>query len=248
MKLLKKIPVLILVVFAVVNTHGQSTTIVDSTKNILLKKEIRGGILVHTRGWGLKFSRSNNQTFLRKTTLNFEVSTLSSLKEIRSINPWWSNSKPYVFGKLSQVAVGRAGFGIQNVLNEKPYWGGVMLSYFVNSGPSVAFAKPVYLYIWDNEKEDVVTKKYDPERHFNEEIYGRAPFRYGFNEITLHPGAYFQAGLDFEFGTYSTKVKALQIGVTADFYFKQLQILAYNDPRNFYLNFFVSFTFGKRYN
>ena len=54
-----------------------------------------------------------------------------------------------MYGKLNYLFVLRPGIGIQNVINSKPYWGGVEIRYFYYGGLSLGFTKPVYLYVYD---------------------------------------------------------------------------------------------------
>jgi len=231
-------------------SEGQDEPVRDTSKNILLTKEIGGGIILHNRGFGIKFFYAKSRTFEKKVLFETELVEMKSFKQIRSINPYLSNSKSYIYGKLNTVFNLRAGLGAGKTLNRKPYWGGVELGYFYRGGATLAIAKPIYLYIYYPYADDFEIKeeKFNPEKHTIDDIYGRAPFTKGLDEIKLYPGIYAKAGLNFEFGVYRAKVKELEVGAAIEVFPNPVPIMAQNDPNYYFLTFFANFCFGKRYN
>ncbi len=181
-----------------------------------------------------------------------EFSTYKSPKEVRTINPYFSDSRSYVYGKLNAVWFIRGGVGQQHILNRKPYWGGVQVSWLYYGGFSLGMAKPMYLYIIHLKAGytdyEVTEERYDPEIHFIDNIYGRASWLSGFSKIGLYPGAYAKTGLDFEFGVKSRQISSLEVGGILDFSPIAIPIMAYNPKQSFFLTLYVSVMFGKRYN
>jgi hypothetical protein len=218
---------------------------------VILRHEIMGGALLHTRGFGIFFRKGYNQTAFKKNLWEAEFFGIKGDKQVR-INfygAYYSNANSYVFGKLNKVYNLRAGLGQQHLLNTKPYWGGVELRFSYYGGFSLGISKPIYLYIINQTGFNTIdSEKYDPDEHFVENIYGRAPFTDGLNEIKLHPGAYLKAGLNFEFGQFNTIIRALEAGIMIDGYAIPIPIMAFNDPHYYFLNFYLSIGFGKRYN
>jgi len=92
----------------------------------------------------------------------------------------------------------------------------------------------------------IVREKYDPEVHDQGQIYGRASFLNGFEEIKLYPGAFVKAGLQFDYGVAQEDLRALEVGLMADLYAKKVPIMACTSNRQFYLNLYVSYMFGSR--
>jgi len=228
--------------------YSQRVASIDSTKNILLLKEVSAGVILHSQGWGLKFSKGYNKTAFKKRVLSFELVEIKSLKQIRTINPYFPNSRSYFYGKLNSVFLLRASYGIHRLLNRKPYWGGVEVRFVYMGGFSLGIAKPVYLYIFDANSIQRTIEKYNPSKHFYDNIYGRGPFTKGFDKINVYPGLHAKIGLDFDYGSYSTKVKSLEIGAEIDIFPNPIPIMAFNDPNYFFLTFYLNFNFGKRYN
>ncbi len=233
-------------------SRSQGEIVIDTSKNILLLKEMSFGVIFHTQGWGVKFSKGFNKTAFKKRMLNIEMVEMQSPKQYRQINPYFTNSKSYVYGKLNSVFIFRGTYGTHRLLNRKPYWGGVELRFLYMGGVSLGVAKPIYLFILEPSPEIYVysinEEKYDPDKHFVDNIFGKAPFTKGFNELSLYPGIHGKIGLDFDFGVYRTKVKSLEIGAMIDVFPKPVPIMAFNDPNYFFLTFYLNFNFGKRYN
>lgn len=236
----------------------QSTSAIDNeylSQDVLFRKEMSFGGMIHSQGWGLFFSRGKNKTAFTRQVVELELATMKNSKEIRTLNPYFANSKSYIFGKLNHVYLLRATLGENRLLNRKPYWGGVELRYFYHGGISLGFTKPIYLYIINylplNNlffEYNLTTEKYDPERHYLDNIYGRAPFNNGLNEIGFHPGILLKSGISFEYGTLNQRIKGLELGLVGEYFPGGIQIMALNDKTNLFFTFYLKIRFGKRYN
>lgn len=220
--------------------------------NVLFRKELSGSAIIHSNGWGLEFRIGQNRSVFNKFMFEANLLEMKDAKEIKSINPFFTNTKSYIYGKLNAMYILRAGVGQQYQLNRKPYSGGVELRLFYSGGLSVAFTKPVYLYIITTDGSSfryiTVTEKYNPDNHFPDNIFGRASFTKGFNQLKPYPGAYAKAGLSIEFGTINQRPKIIEVGAALDVYAKPVPIMAFKKPDQFFLTLYVSFGLGKRYN
>jgi hypothetical protein len=252
MKIFTRTIFILLLFSASLFLYSQDEIVIDTSKNIILLKEASGGIMLHTQGWGLRFSKGYNKSAFKKRMIVVEFLEMQSPRQIRTINPYFTNSKSYVYGKLNTVYMLRGTYGIHRMLNRKPYWGGVELRFFYMGGASLGFTKPVYLYILEPSPQfyeyTIVEERYNPNKHYVDNIYGRASFVKGFDEIGFYPGFHFKIGLDFDYGVYRTKVKSLEVGAIIDVFPRPVPIMAFNDPDYYFLTFYFSFNFGKRYN
>ena len=153
----------------------------DTLDNVLLERQWSLGVHINSNGWGLKLRKGRNLAALKQFMWEIEFTTYKSAKEVRTINPYYSDSKSYIYGKLNSVYFLRGGVGFQHILNRKPYWGGVQLSYLYYGGLSVGITKPVYLFIihsTNNTDDQVTEERYNPEIHFLDNIYGRGRLSY----------------------------------------------------------------------
>ncbi|HPS46154.1 MAG TPA: hypothetical protein PKZ21_03200 [Bacteroidales bacterium] len=221
---------------------------------ILLRKEKSGFIEIHTSGFGLGYRNGKHLTGYKKRMFEVELTGMKHPKEIKIINPILISAKPYFYGKQNSLFIIRGGYGRQRIINSKPYWGGVEIRYFYYGGVSLGLLKPVYLYIAHDtivgnlHYFTTTIEKYDPDIHSEDVIYGRAPFLKGFGRIQPVPGIYFKTGLNFEYGDSYEILKAIEMGVTGEFFIKKPPLMAYNSNKNYFFSLFLSFHFGTRGN
>ena len=172
-------------------------------------------------------------------------------KEIRvSNNAYFSNARSFVYGKKNAIFLLRGGPVSTKILNDKPYWGGIEVKHYYSLGLSLAAAKPVYLYIIDDNSYQyyyLVEEKYDPSKHDLSNIFGRAPFFKGFGNMRFYPGLYFQTGLGFEVGKSKNVIRQLDVYANIDFYFSKIPLMAYASNSNYFINFALAYHFGRRY-
>ena len=223
--------------------------------NVLYRKEWCGGLIFHSGGWGVEFRWGRNKTAFDKRLFEVDIIGMKSNKEIKSVNPYFSNSRPYFYGKLNSMYIIRGGYTVHHQLNRKPYWGGVELRYFYGGGVSLGISKPIYLYIVDSVfyngyyyEFTTKTERYDPQKHDLDNIYGRASFLRGFDKAKFFPGIYLKGGLNFDFGNYYRTIKCLEVGAALDIYPQAIKIMAFNRPKNFFPSVYINLNFGHRYN
>ncbi|MDP2722265.1 MAG: hypothetical protein Q8O72_05880 [Bacteroidales bacterium] len=251
----RKIPLIILLMFSGLFVFGQfDTEQVDTLENkILYNKQVTYGVTFHNLGFGANFRKGKRITYFKTRMFEVEFVSMRSYKQIKLVNSFAANSRRYVYGKENDAFFLRAGLIWKKLLNQKPYWGGVEVRFIYGGGLSIGIAKPYYLYILEpvaGNTDDyiIVTERFDPDKHSASYIYGKAPFSNGLGEITLHPGLYLKTGLNFEYGTRSTVIKSLEVGVCADILPTGLSIMA--DKRNqiAFPGIYLNFSLGKRYN
>ena len=219
--------------------------------NLLFRKEMTASAIIHNNGWGIEFRVGKNRSIFNKFMYEANLIEMRHNKEIKSINPFWTNTRSYYYGKLNAVYMLRTGIGQQLMLNRKPYYGGVELRLFYSGGLSTAFAKPVYLniiHLEDGVQPYTTTEQYNPDEHFPEYIHGRASFFKGFDGLKVYPGIYAKAGLSVDFGALNQKPKVIEAGVAFDLFPKGIPMMAFRDPNQFFMTLYLSFGIGKRYN
>lgn len=257
MGILRKIVVVIILTFFFVPAFSQfDTEGYDSTENLILYQRQRTfGVVAHNLGLGIQYRFGKRTNYFNTRMWEIEFISMRSYKQVKVLNPYFTNSRRYVYGKLNEAFFLRGGMIWKKLLNRKPYWGGVELRWIFGGGFSLGIAKPYYLYVLYFYETgngyftyDIKTERFDPSSQSWDDIYGRAPFTVGLSEITLHPGIYLKTGLNFEFGKQSTKIKALEVGGAIDISPMGLSIMADNKDQIFFPTFYLTFSFGKRYN
>ena len=150
----------------------------------------------------------------------------------------------------------RPGYGRKHRITEKIRKSGVELNYVWAIGPSLALLKPVYLQIGyrvdsrDGPPYDsILEERYDPQRHFANNIYGRASWFRGFNEIKVEPGVFGRLALNFEYAGDNTGIRALEVGTTVDAYARRIPVMAQIEGvvnKRFFLEFYLALQFGSK--
>ncbi|HOH84768.1 MAG TPA: hypothetical protein PLI16_09175 [Bacteroidales bacterium] len=228
---------------------AQSESNIDN--KILYRKERSGFIMVHSGGFGVGYRSGKHKTYFRKFMWEVEGLNIKHPKEHKT-QSYYENSKNFIYGKLNSFFAVRGGVGQQHILNGKPYWGGVEVRLFYFGGLSLGITKPIYLNI---VKFDETTgqsylslERFDPNIHSVYDIYGKASFFKGFNKIGVYPGIYTKVGLSFEYGAEDTFLKALECGVFADCFYKNVPIMAFQKNQFLFANVYLSLHFGVRKN
>ncbi|MBS1938404.1 MAG: hypothetical protein JSS84_11405 [Bacteroidetes bacterium] len=224
----------------------------DEPGRTLYSHEMYGGPLIHGDGWGLTFQYGKYVTAKDRNMLGIDIVSMKHPKEIKSYNPNYQDARGYFYGKLNSMIVVRPTFGRKHRITEKVRRSGVEVNYVWGIGPSLGLLKPVYLQIGKPSYpyQTVVTERYDPAKHFADNIFGRASFFKGFGEMQFYPGAFGRFAFNFEYAPTNTGIRALEAGVTMDAYGTKLPQMAvlngedYN--KQFFLEFYLAIHFGAK--
>ncbi len=253
MRLLAKPIGFIFCLFSVLVATSQEVGTTGNEHGFILKREYSAHAFAHSEGMGFGMRWGQYNSYNSQRYINFDLLNMKHPKEIKMGNVYmFDNARKFVYGKQNSVLMMRFGLGSMNVLNEKPYWGGVDVRRFYEFGASIAMAKPVYLYIIDQSSSTYTyhlnLERYNPEEHNILNIFGRGPMLKGVGESKIYPGLYFKGGFSFEYGPERRLVRYVETGVAVDLYLKKIPIMALAENTNYFISFYVAANFGKRYN
>lgn len=249
LKLKLGIFLLVILPFAGYSQTEEATIFDEAT--IVYKNSVFGGPLIHTNGWGGFIAFGKGKTAFKYRILQFDVVGMKHPKEIKSYNSL-EDSRSYIFGKLNSMFVIRPTYGRRIISFDKIRKSGVSVGYSYRFGPSLGFTKPVYLQIAVPDQirtESVIVEKYDPTTHNESDIIGRAGFLKGFDEIKLHPGITATLAANFEYASERAAIRGIEVGAVVDYYpLEPIEIMAFADNYQWFVNFYVSLQFGKKFN
>ncbi len=215
--------------------------------NVLYRNDQSIKAFVNTRGFGLLFRRCKHQTIKTRSFYEFDIQSLNSLKEVSSEGIAETKNN-FVFGKLNSVLLLRGALGIQNVIFSKASINAVEVRYSFSFGPTLAFAKPYYVKLEPLEPLDQPEfVKFDSEKYKTESISGRGGIFYGMDEIVLYPALTAKFNLSFEYAPYTNLIRAIETGISIDYFPKALPIMAQNPAENLIVTFHVGLVFGKKW-
>ncbi len=227
-------------------------TIYDETR-VPYKRELLGGIILHGDGWGLNFFHGKHRTARDRRMTGVEIVGMKHPKEIKSFNPYYEDSRGYFYGKQNSVIIVRPTYGRKHQITDKIRRSGVEVNYVWSIGPSLALVKPVYLQVGKPDQfpyEAITVERYDARVHDVHNIYGRATWFRGLNEISLYPGGFARFGFNFEHSGQLAGIKAIEAGISMDAYPVRIPIMADLEGvqnKQFFFAFYLSMKFGKKF-
>ena len=219
--------------------------------NVLFRNESTGSIFMHSRGFGANYRRLWHVTGERKRLVEIEACNMSHPKEQKVKR---DRGKSYYYGKLNSLLMVRAGYGYLQTLYRRAERKSLEIRMVYNIGPVLCLAKPVFLEV---EYPDTLspqtdnfiykTEAYDPTKHNQDNILGRAPMFYGLGSTKIYPGLYGKLGFSFEYGEMRNSIKAIETGVIVDVFPKAVPTMANFASENVMVTLYLGFHFGKRW-
>lgn len=219
--------------------------------NVIYRNEANISVLAHTNGFGFNYRRCRHITATKKGIFEIEAVNMRHDKEIKTSNPYFDNSKGFYYGKLNSLQIIRPGLGYQKTLYRKAERKSIEIRLGTFVGASFGLSKPIYLEILQEtslpNEYIIKQERYNPNKHYIDNIYGRSPYFKGFNETKIHTGAYAKLALSFEYADYHNDVKAIETGITLDAFPKAIPIMAFAPNQQVYLTFYISLVYGKKW-
>ena len=220
-------------------------SVFGSGTDLVLTDAARFHVTLHTRGAGFGFQRGKFDGAFVERGWQGELVFVRHPKEEKTRNPIYEDGLPYVYGKVNAHHAARVQRYRAEILAEKYRQNGVTVAKTSHYGVVLGVSKPIFLEIGYPEIpfSSVEVEQYDPEIHFSDRIYGRAPWVNGLESLGFNPGITWGQGLSFEFNDERTVTRNLDVGVNADIYVFPVEILA----QEFVPPSRIQFTFVLRY-
>ncbi len=229
-------------------------------KRLVYQNEVTGGIMFHTRGYGLTLRRQFYKNGYNKNGWEIDLVNIRHPKEVKFPNQLIFNpSRSFVDGKINSLYSIRVGYGNEKILVDKTDQGSVSISWILYGGLSLGILKPIYLEVLTKDNT-LSVERYDPEVHPYSNIYGQASFFTGLGNSKLVPGLYLKSGFNFDYTFFDEKITTLETGVIVDFFptynpttpsgvfTEGVPIMYDTENYNFWFQFYVTFNFGTKWN
>jgi hypothetical protein len=230
----------------------------DEARGLVFRKELSFGVRIPTQGWTIFADAGRFISVNQRRIQQFELSELRFPKEYKDVGKiapqtGWPAAKPYYFGKQNNVYAFRYSVGRRMLIAEKGEKSGVEVRLTYLGGLSLAVLKPYYLFIRRKVGEGYVpiAERYTEsnESDFTNPyvIYGAAGFTKGFDQIKPVPGLHGKIGMNFDWATYDDFIKAIEVGIMADLYYKEVPIMITQDNKQLFALLYFSVQFGRRW-
>ena len=192
-------------------------------------RQTYGGLVIRTNGWGGSYVKGKNKGAFIVRQVSYDFNFVKHEKEQKSYfqDP---SARPYVFGKQNAVYNFKLNYGYKKDIATKQRKSGVQVAYAWGLGPSVSLLRPIYLEVLVIDPNlngySLSTEKFDPNKHFVDNIYGRASNFLGFSELSIVPGFSAKASMHFEYSNYRDGVKGFEVGISGEAYPKRIEIMS----------------------
>ena len=223
-----------------------------STLNVLYRNDITGIVYANTRGFGASVRRGYHKTYKLRSFYELDLQFLHHNKEVKSVGDG-EERRRFVYGKLNSVMVLRGAYGLQHTLYGKADLKAVEVRYHYSLGPILAIAKPYYVLVYRSVPGSNTTLLVPVEFSTqgdatdSSKIAGRAQFSQGLNNLGFYPGLNAKFNVSFEYANYTNLIRAIEAGISLDFYPRSLPIMLRNPAENFMLTLNVGLVFGKKW-
>ncbi len=231
-------------VFIALSLTGQGD--LNEQQRVFFRNERSFGIQLNTDGIGFSYRTAKRTDYLNKNIIEYEFGTIKHPKEYKLSNPYTQGSS-FVFGKINFPMYFRASIGRQHELYKKADLGGVSIRLFYTGGPVLAVYKPIYykvIYPVSLSEFFIKEEKFNTNIAIPQDIWGRASFTKGMNEIKVMPGLYAKSGFSFEYSKEDKVLHAVEVGATLSAFLKEIPIMASTDNKSIFFSLFVSYRFG----
>lgn len=241
----KLLIIAVIFLFGAVSLNAQGE--LNEQQRVFFRNERSFGIVLSTDGYGGSYRTAKRINFLNKRLIEIDGGVLKHPKEYRQQNIY-NQGGSFIFGKLNSTFYLRGGIGRQHELFKKADLGGIAIRYFYSAGPVLAIYKPIYywvLYPAPGRNEYIKKEeKFDVSIAIPQDIYSRASFFKGFDEIKFMPGLYAKGGFNFEYSKEDKVIHAIEFGAQINAFPKVIPIMASDDNKAIYFSLFISYRFG----
>ena len=220
---------------------------IDNQDKTFWRNERSFGATAYSDGYGLDYRELRQTKPNSRLFIEAGIGLYKDPKEIKIQNYSYYSPYSFVYGKINQNWHLNAGIGYQQEIFEKKDLGGVSIGWFVSGGPVLTFCKPIYYKVIVPLTSNSFTykeEKFDITSMLPSDIYGRASFFKGFNEIKLYPGLYAHCGFTFEYSHNDKLTQSLEIGSSISGYLKEIPIMENESNKQVFFSLYVSYKIG----
>lgn len=238
----------------------------DNRKGIIYDKEVSVDFRVHTNGMSLGMNFGQIKTYYRTRYFHIDFGELRNSRETRqnkNIQAGGPNGsfRSFVYGKQNNFYALRGGLGEKLYLSEKGRRKGLAVGISYEAGPTLGLLKPYYLILRNVSENPSPFTTFRSEKFTSanearfldiNSIFGADSFTRGFGELGVVPGAHAKFAMHFDWGAFDEFVKAFEVGLMADFFFRSVPIMVESDlikdsgNTPVFINLFLNLQLGKR--
>lgn len=258
---MRKYSILIIFIVLILNTDlsaQKATKKLFSEEELPVRHEFFIGGGVHTLGFQVRAIYGFLPNPVR--TMNFltEFGEIKHPKErlqtYDGLSILGGAPKAFIYGKQNNLFFLRLGYSEKYYLSAKNRRA-VSVAVIYGGGFSLGMVRPYYLdLIYRNSGgiPTIVAEKYNEtnkNKFLNpQEVDGPSNLSYGWNELDLAPGFFLKTGVLIDWGAFDFVVKDIEVGLAADFYFKKINMMVFEQNTPIFVNLYININLGVRFN
>jgi hypothetical protein len=222
--------------------------------NALIKQEEEGviayekstafGAKLINDGYGIFFEIGRAKSVKKGLLFQLELSEHKNPKEEKQSN-LFNYSTPFIFGKQNFFYPVKLGIQQQILYGNKSNKNGVSINYNYGGGVSLGLIRPYYVQL--GSSGDYIKYETDSTDFLDPSAISAGPgFSKGWSDLQVAPGLYAKTALRFDYGSYNETISGLEIGITGEYYTKNIALNVRSDPKKFFFTGYVAIIFGRR--
>lgn len=214
--------------FVAMSTSCWSQMPSQETGDYIYRSHWTLGVKLTTNGLGGQFNYELRATEKFRHSFHAGINHVRTQNESRQTNPFYEDSKAYIFGKINQLYTINVSYGGSWKLYEKKRLNGISIRFNQQVGLSYGYVKPVYIKTKEPFVDDISIQpeieRYDPIEHTEAYVYGRASKFKGFSEGKSAYGMFAKSGFQFDFSPNKSNIAAVELGIQLDIYGKKIPL------------------------
>jgi hypothetical protein len=211
------------------------------------RKQTDFGAKLVSDGYGIFMDIGRAKSVKRSLLYQLEIGERKSTREVKQSNTNDPTSSPFILGKENFFYYTKLGVQEQFLLANKANKNGVNITCNIGGGLSFAILRP---YEYEVLEADGSSKFVQLNTIIADTtiqgLLGGPTLSQGWEDLSLVPGIYGKAALRFDYGHYSKTVTALEIGISAEYYTKNIPILYAVAPQQSFISVYAAIMFGWR--
>lgn len=199
-----------------------------------INKNTNGGLI---GGIMLRHSRKKADDVYH--TFGLELSNVKHPSEARYIG---LSGAGFIYGKSNYLYAIRTNYGLEKLMFRKANQQGVQISLAVAGGPTFGLVTPYYVLGADQQYEPFSLIRHPSPQN----IAGPGKLFQGLGDADFEPGFHSKGSVFFEFGTYRSNVAGVEVGVMAEAFTKEIELVPTQPNKTVFTSVFFTLFWGTR--
>jgi hypothetical protein len=171
---------------------------------------------------------------------------LVNIKDSKEYKVRTIDNKAFIPYKTHYLFSFRPAYVRELVLFRKAAEEGIFVNFLAGLGPSIGIRKKYYVYYDETGNGDWVSRPYEPGMDLTA-ISQNGPFSDGLGDMNYSLGFHGRLALNLEFGQLKSSVAGLEVGILAEKFASDQQMMAFKPSDSFFSSAYVTLYFGRKY-